>query len=335
MIDILLRRYLATIMLILIGSLAVAQDEEPSGLLGENFSLEAALESFKQVNSIQEFEENLNKEDNYIHNLDLNGDNEIDYISVNDIHEGDVHAIVISAHVGKNESQDIAVIEIEKDGPESAVLQIVGDEDMYGADMIVEPYDVETESIGKGPSMEMSFKRVVINVWLWPSVRYIYGPTYVVYRSPWTWAYYPRWWTPWRPRSWSVWRPFSVRYAPRYRITPVRRVTTARVIYTPKRNVSRTVTVRHSSSITKARTTKVSSRKTSTTVAVGKNSNGKAVAVKKNTGVKTANGTVKSTSKTKVKATNGKQTVKGSKKTTVKKNTKGKKKTKKVKKKKT
>ena len=335
MINILLRRDLITLLLLTFSAYALAQDEEPSGLLGDNFSLEAALESFKNANSLQSFEEEINKEDSNIHNLDLNGDGEIDYITVNDYQEGDVHAIVLSALISKDESQDVAVIEIEKDGPESAVLQIVGDKDLYGEDMIIEPFDIDGQSEGRGPSMEMTFTRVVLNVWLWPSVRFVYTPNYVVYRSPWRWSYYPRWWSPWRPRPWSVWRPFSIRYAPRYRITPVRRVTTARVIYAPRRSVSRTVTVTHKSSIAKARTTKGSTRKTSTTVAAAKTSNGKAVAVKKNTKVKSSNGTVKSTTKTKGKATNGKKTVKGKKKTTVKKSAKGKKKTKKGKKTKT
>jgi hypothetical protein len=114
-----------------------AQTEEPTGLLGDNFSLESALEEFKKAKSLEDFEKALNDEDKHVHNLDLNRDKEIDYLRVNDHMDNDVHAIVISAAVGKDESQDIAVIEIEKDGDKSATLQIVGDVDLYGEDMIV------------------------------------------------------------------------------------------------------------------------------------------------------------------------------------------------------
>jgi hypothetical protein len=44
----------------------------------------------------------------------------------------DVHALVSKAVVSEMESQDIAVIEIEKNGPQSAMLQIIGNEDIFG-----------------------------------------------------------------------------------------------------------------------------------------------------------------------------------------------------------
>jgi hypothetical protein len=46
---------------------------------------------------------------------------------------------VLQAVVSENEKQDIAVIEIEKTGDTTAVLQIIGDEDIYGEQVIVEP----------------------------------------------------------------------------------------------------------------------------------------------------------------------------------------------------
>ena len=300
------------------------QNDSESGLLGDHFSLENALEVFKDSKTLEDFEKAINNEKNNVHNLDLNGDDDIDYIVVNDYQEGDVHAIALSALINKSEMQDIAVIEIERTGDENATLQIVGDEDLYGKDMIVEPYDAEASDSGKGPSADVAVHRIVVNVWFWPSVRYVYAPAYVPYYSPWRWAYYPTWWRPWRPRVWSVWSPLRITYAPRYRITPVRRVTTARVVYAPKRRVSNTVTVRHKTSVTKARTTTRVNRKT-TTVASGAGGK-KAVATKSTRRVKTADGTVKKGTKTKAKATNGKKTVKGSKKTKVKKSGKGKKK---------
>lgn len=301
-----------------------AQDNSESGLLGDHFSLENALEVFKDSKSLEDFEKAINNEKNNVHNLDLNGDNDIDYIVVNDYLDGDVHAIALSALITKSEMQDIAVIEIERTGDEDATLQIVGDTDLYGENMIVEPFDIEASDDGKGPSADVAVHRIVVNVWFWPSVRYVYAPGYVVYNSPWRWASYPVWWRPWRPRTWSVWSPLRITYAPRYRITPVRRVRTAHVVYAPKRRVSNTVTVRHKTSVTKARTTKRVNNKT--TVAASSAGGKKAVASKSTRRVKGADGSVKKASKTKVKATNGKKTVKGSKKTKVKKSAKGNKK---------
>ena len=299
--------------------------DDATGLLGDNFSLESALEQFKKSKDLESYEEALNKEDNHVHNLDLNQDGEIDYISVNDYQEGDVHAIVISSWVSKDESQDIAVIELEKTGDTEATLQIVGDEDFYGNDMILEPQDVEIKDYGKGPNSEEEYVRIVVNVWFWPSVRWIYGPTYVTYRSPWRWAYYPGWWRPWRPLSWTVWRPYRVRYTPIYRVTSVRRVKTAHVVYKPHRSVSKTVSVRHKTSITKAKNASV--KRSTTTVARTNSKTGKtAVARKTNSTIKKDGKTVKKSSAN-VRAKTDSKSIKAGKKKTVKKGAKGKKKT--------
>ncbi|MCB0577211.1 MAG: hypothetical protein KDC61_21810, partial [Saprospiraceae bacterium] len=96
----------------------VAQDDDAemttdsTGLPGDNFSLEGAMDLFKQASSLEDFEKMLNTEDNNVNNLDLNEDGEIDYIREMDNMEGDVHAIVLQVPVSEKESQDIAVIEI-------------------------------------------------------------------------------------------------------------------------------------------------------------------------------------------------------------------------------
>ncbi|HMW27727.1 MAG TPA: hypothetical protein PKC51_13835, partial [Ferruginibacter sp.] len=116
---------------------AVAQEEADStGLPGDNFSLQGALEMFKKAGSPEEFEKLINTQSNNINNLDLNGDGDIDYVRVIDKSEKDAHAFVLQVAVSENENQDIAVIELEKNGSESAVLQIVGDEEIYGEQVI-------------------------------------------------------------------------------------------------------------------------------------------------------------------------------------------------------
>jgi hypothetical protein len=63
----------------------------------------------------------------------LNYDGRIDYIRVEHRRQGNYHAIILQALVDRYEVQDVAVIEIEIIGRREAILQIVGDEDLYGA----------------------------------------------------------------------------------------------------------------------------------------------------------------------------------------------------------
>ena len=113
----------------------VVESEVP----GDHFSLEGALELFKQSSSPEEFERSLNTADSKVNNLDLNGDGYIDYIRVHDRYERNVHAFIIQAVISEREVQDVAVITLEKLGNGKAVLQIIGDEDVYGVETIIEP----------------------------------------------------------------------------------------------------------------------------------------------------------------------------------------------------
>ena len=318
---------------LLISNSLLAQDiPESTGLPGDNFSLEGALELFKKAESPEAFEKALNSEDNYVNNLDLNEDGKTDYIRVIDNMDGDVHALVLQVPVNKEESQDIAVIEIEKEGAQSAVLQIIGDETIYGSTKIVEPFEVKGESGGKGgPSVNLGYRTVIVNVWAWPSVRFLYRPAYRVWVSPFRWGYYPRWWAPWRPRPWNVFGPRVVVYRPRYRVVTTHRVVRAHRVYTPVRRTSRVVSTR--TTVVKGKNTTVVSRKstavkakpasparksTKTTVVKGKNGN---TAVKRSTTTsrknpRTNTTTRKRTSTTAVKKSNGGGAVKRSKTTT-------------------
>jgi len=52
---------------------------------------------------------------------------------------GDAHAIALRIDMNDNETQDVAVIEVERDANNQTHVQIVGDESLYGKDYIVEP----------------------------------------------------------------------------------------------------------------------------------------------------------------------------------------------------
>ncbi|MBP8822433.1 MAG: hypothetical protein KBH07_02165 [Flavobacteriales bacterium] len=216
-----------------------AQDAatDSTGLPGDDFSLAGALDLFKQAKDLEGFERALNADGSQVNNLDLDGDGEVDYIRVVDHRDGDAHAIVLQVAVSKDESQDVAVIELEKKAKDDAVLQIRGAGDLYGPDVIVEPYGEEDAGMrpSKGPFLpELVRVHVWVNVWGWPCVNWMYGPRYVVWSSPWYWGYYPPWWRPWRPHPYRVFwgwqRPRHVVYRPVH----VCRVTRAHTVYVPR-----------------------------------------------------------------------------------------------------
>ncbi len=196
--------YLGLIMVTGLSFNTFAQDSDSTGMPGDNFDLQGALQLFKQSSTLEEFEKKLNTESNAVNNLDLNGDNQIDYIRVIDKKEGDNHAIMLQVPVNNKESQDVAAIVIEKRSASEAQLQIIGNETLYGDEKIMEP--VQDMPVKKtGPDAYNAPAAVIfVNVWGWPCVQYIYDPWYSPWYSPYYWDYYPSWWYPWRPLYWNV-----------------------------------------------------------------------------------------------------------------------------------
>ena len=242
-------------------SIASAQDQtgvDSTGLPGDNFSLQGALQLFRQAASPEAFEKALNDESNHVNNLDLNEDGDIDYIRVEDRSKNELHVLVLQAVVGDNDAQDIATIEIEKTGNEEAMLQIIGDEDIYGEEVIIEPTEDNDEKMeGRGPSYKPDVHMaIVVNVWAWPSVRFVYAPVYRPWVSPFRWRVYPAGWRPWRPLGWRIFHPFHVGFHRHYSVVHVHRTIHARAIYKPHRTSSVTVRTRHSAKIGNYRVTR-------------------------------------------------------------------------------
>lgn len=221
---------------------------------GDNFSLEGALDLFKKSNSPEEFEKALNSPNSNINNLDLDKNGEVDYIKVIDNASDDTHAIALQAMLNDKESQDVAVIEIEKTGNETAVAQIIGDEDLFADDRIAEPFDVDNSNTGTSTTTINNniTNTTVVNVWSWPSIRFIYAPVYRPWVSPWRWRVYPVWWKPWRPFGVSVFRARRPVYVG-FHIAPVHRVVRAHAFYAPRRASSVTVRTTHSVEINRRR----------------------------------------------------------------------------------
>ena len=198
------------------------------GLPGDNLNLYAVLKIFQESPTLEGFERQLNSEESRINNLDLDGDGKIDYIRVVDHIVGTMHDIVLQIAVTGTESQDVAVIQVEKTAENPARVQIIGDEALYGKDYVIEPnYDPGSEKVeGVTPNpgyigitsdttLSLDGKTIIINrttqaeVAGWPIIRYIYLPDYRPWFSPWHYSYYPPWWDPWRPYFWHYYRGYQ------------------------------------------------------------------------------------------------------------------------------
>jgi len=265
-----IRNYLTACIVCLGMTITAAAQEQPeqdsTGLPGDNFSLQGALDLFKQSASPEAFEKLLNSADNKVNNLDLNEDGNTDYIRVVNKKDNDVQVFILQALVSSTESQDIAVIELQKTGDNNAIVQIVGDPDIYGESVIAEPAEEDGNAFNYTPASHgpaaASPEGVVVNVWLWPCVRFVYAPAYAVWVSPWTWYSRPVWYRPWRPLPWHVYRPVRYAYARSYVVVPVQRIPPARVIYRPVRTTSVTVINRNRVVVNNYRTTRQVNRYT-------------------------------------------------------------------------
>lgn len=231
---------LMTLFFLISGSIAAYSQDSQAEVPGDNFSLEGALNLFKKSTSPEDFERLLNSPDSQVNNLDLNGDGEIDYIRVTDRTDGNVHDFILQDLVSDNEVQDIAVIELTKGADGSATLQITGDANIYGVQTIIEPSQEVQVYAGTTTAREP------VNVWVWPTVRYIYSPAYVVYASPWSWSYRPYWWHTWRPVDYYVYYGWSQPWHSYYSVCYTQRNPYAYYhVYRPYRHESQFVYDRH------------------------------------------------------------------------------------------
>ncbi|HZM14267.1 MAG TPA: hypothetical protein VFB86_08830, partial [Bacteroidales bacterium] len=200
-----------SILTVLIASMtAVSAQNNPEeylGLPGDNLNLYATMKLFQESETLEAFERDLNDEKSKINNLDLNGDNLVDYITVTDYVEGTAHTIVLRTALNRKESQDVAVFTVQKFNNGSVQIQLVGDEALYGKNYIVEPIYAETPNPGyQGRTVYTDNVNVVTTTYYevaaWPVIRFMYAPYYVSWHSSWYWGYYPVYWNPWRPFYW-------------------------------------------------------------------------------------------------------------------------------------
>ena len=177
--------------MVLLASLnLLAQDDpQPATEEGEDLDLNGVAALFKESETLEEFEQKLNSEENEVNNLDLNKDGEVDYLRVLESVDGNTHLIVIQAALGEEAYQDVCTIEVDKSEDGNTYVQIVGDKSIYGDSYILEPPPEEQETVNKTTIVVVFF-----------------GPGYRPWRSTWGWRRYPPWFRPWRPMSRSRYR---------------------------------------------------------------------------------------------------------------------------------
>jgi hypothetical protein len=164
----------------------------PTSAAAEGLNLQAVAELFKDAKDLESFEKELNDPDIGVNNLDLDNDGEVDFIRVVEERSDDAHLIILQVPLGDNDFQDIATIEVEKNGDQDYSMQICGNRMIYGPDYYIAP--------------------VRIRVYTWPIIPWIFRPVYHPYRSPFYFGYYPHWWHPWHPLATHRYRHHTVRY---------------------------------------------------------------------------------------------------------------------------
>lgn len=178
------------------------------GLPGDDLDLYAVLEVFQKSKTIEGFEKTLNDSKTGVNNLDLDKDKKVDFIKVITNKEDDDFSFVLQVPVSKTENQDVAVIFVSKDKAGKISIQVVGDEDMYGKNYVVEPKGASSSggstanpgyNGGSSETMNLPAQTApttTVVVESAPIVQYVYSPAYVPYYPPYYYGYYPPYFHP-------------------------------------------------------------------------------------------------------------------------------------------
>ncbi len=194
---------LLTIGLISFSSFSQTANDEPLlGLPGDDLDLYAVLNIFQKSKTIEDFEKSLNDEKAGIVNLDLNNDGKVDFIKVVTEKDGDDFLFILQDPISEKETQDVAVMTVSKDAEGKVFMQIIGDEELYGKDYVVEPVTEPTESVTSNPAyvgddpvtVNVQATTEVVVVQSAPVVQYVYSPAYAPYYPPYYYGYYPPYW---------------------------------------------------------------------------------------------------------------------------------------------
>lgn len=164
------------------------------GLPGDGLDLYAVLTLFQKSKTIEEFEKSLNTKETGINNLDLNLDKKADFIKVITKQDKNDFTFILQVDLSEKEKQDVAVILLSKDDKGKVIMQIVGDDELYGKNYVIEPKPAATpnpgytgsETINTAPATNPPppSTTTVVVVESAPVVQYVYSPAYIAYVPP-------------------------------------------------------------------------------------------------------------------------------------------------------
>lgn len=140
----------------------------PTAKAAEGLDLEAVGELVKQAKDAAELENLLNKQSG-INNLDLDGDGNVDYISVQEFGSGGNRGFSLTVDLGRGNIQEVATIQVERQG-QQAVVQLQGNDQIYGTGAVYHS--------------SFSLSDAILLAWL-------FQPRPVLYVSPYHYGYYP------------------------------------------------------------------------------------------------------------------------------------------------
>lgn len=152
--------------------------------ISDNLDLRAVASIFGESKDLSDFEYRLNDPNLQISNLDLNNDNEVDYLRVVEMVENGAHLVVLQAVLQQDVYQDVATIAVSRNKSTKVQIQIIGDPYMYGANYIYNPVYVVQP----------------------PLYSVFWGINYRPYRSYYGWNHYPTFYRPWSPYSYNIYR---------------------------------------------------------------------------------------------------------------------------------
>lgn len=145
--------------------------------ISANLDLRAVASLFGESKNLDDFENRLNNPSLQISNLDLNNDNQVDYLRVVESVDNNTHLIVLQAVLDQNVFQDVASIDVDRDYKNQVNVQIVGNPSIYGNNYIYEPVYYTQPSL----------------------INLFWNTNYRPYTSIWKWNYYPNRYRSWRP----------------------------------------------------------------------------------------------------------------------------------------
>jgi hypothetical protein len=136
------------------------------------------------VKTGEEFERSLNDPNTRINNLDLDENDQVDYIKVTEYGSDNLRGFSLTVDLADGQTQEVATIEIEKTS-DGANIQSHGNQQIYGSNHYYRSHSSLTD--------------VLLVSWLFSGSRPYYG-------SPWGYGHYPSYYNSYPTRGYDSYR---------------------------------------------------------------------------------------------------------------------------------